>query len=250
VTQYLVRLAIYEDRLNAALYVNPRALDEADALDRERAQGRIRGPLHGIPVALKDNILTPTRCRPAAACSRSAATSAPYEATLATNLKRGGRHHHRQVGDERAGGWFAMARDRGLGYNAVGRATTPTTRARPARHGRTPVLETSGSSSGIGVAANLWAGKRRHQHGRVDHEGPSNATMLVGIRPPGRISRYGIIPITLDHDTAGPMTRTVTDAAIMLGALEGASPTPTTPRTRRARRRRIGTTRRFCRPTR
>jgi amidase len=53
VTQYLVRLALYEDRLNAALYVNPRALDEAAPLDRQRAQGRVRGPLHGIPVALK-----------------------------------------------------------------------------------------------------------------------------------------------------------------------------------------------------
>src|SRR6185295_15849866 len=58
VTQYLVRLATYEDRVNAALAVNPRALAEADERDRERAQGRIRGPLHGIPVALKDNIHT------------------------------------------------------------------------------------------------------------------------------------------------------------------------------------------------
>src|SRR5688572_31929797 len=58
VEQYLIRIAIYEDRLNAALAVNPQALDEADALDRERAQGKIRGPLHGIPVALKDNIHT------------------------------------------------------------------------------------------------------------------------------------------------------------------------------------------------
>ena len=58
VEQYLVRIAMYEDRLNAALAINARALDEADALDRERAQGRLRGPLHGIPVALKDNIHT------------------------------------------------------------------------------------------------------------------------------------------------------------------------------------------------
>jgi len=58
VSQYLIRLATYEDVLHAALAVNPRALEEADELDRERAQGRIRGPLHGIPVALKDNIHT------------------------------------------------------------------------------------------------------------------------------------------------------------------------------------------------
>src|SRR5215510_4609055 len=58
VTMYLTRIAMYEDRVNATLAVNPHALDEADSLDRERAQGRIRGPLHGIPVALKDNIHT------------------------------------------------------------------------------------------------------------------------------------------------------------------------------------------------
>src|SRR5262245_13928649 len=58
VTQYLVRIAMYEDRVNATLAVNPHALEEADQLDRERAQGRVRGPLHGIPVALKDNIHT------------------------------------------------------------------------------------------------------------------------------------------------------------------------------------------------
>src|SRR5262245_26941662 len=58
VQQYLTRIALYEDRLNAIIYVNPRALDEADERDRERAAGRLRGPLHGIPIALKDNIQT------------------------------------------------------------------------------------------------------------------------------------------------------------------------------------------------
>jgi amidase len=58
VQQYLVRIALYEHRLHAALAINPRALEEADALDRERAAGKVRGPLHGIPIALKDNIHT------------------------------------------------------------------------------------------------------------------------------------------------------------------------------------------------
>ncbi len=94
------------------------------------------------------------------------------------------------------------------------------------------MLQTGGSSSGIGTAANLWAGNVGSDTGGSIIS-PSNANMLVGIRPTiGRISRYGVIPITADHDTAGPMTRTVADAAIMLGAMEGASPDPNDAATR------------------
>ena len=94
------------------------------------------------------------------------------------------------------------------------------------------MLQTGGSSSGIGTAANLWAGSVGSDTGGSIIS-PSNANMLVGIRPTiGRISRYGVIPITADHDTAGPMTRTVADAAIMLGAMEGASPDPNDAATR------------------
>jgi amidase len=94
-----------------------------------------------------------------------------------------------------------------------------------------PVLNTGGSSSGGGTAANFWAANVGTDTGGSVIS-PSNANMLVGIRPTiGRISRYGVIPITADHDTAGPMTRTVTDAAIMLGALESPSPDPHDPAT-------------------
>jgi amidase len=93
------------------------------------------------------------------------------------------------------------------------------------------VLGTGGSSSGIGTAANLWAASVGTDTGGSVIS-PSNANMLVGIRPTiGRISPHGIIPITLDHDTAGPMTRTVADAALMLGAMEGAQPDPSDPAT-------------------
>jgi amidase len=89
-----------------------------------------------------------------------------------------------------------------------------------------PVLTTGGSSSGIGTAASFWAANvGTETSGSI--LSPSNANMLVGIKPTvGRISRYGVIPITADQDTPGPMARTVTDAAIMLGALEGAQPDP------------------------
>ena len=94
------------------------------------------------------------------------------------------------------------------------------------------MLQTGGSSSCVGTAANLWAGNVRSDTGGSIIS-PSNANMLVGIRPTiGRISRYGVIPITAEHDTAGPMTRTVADAAIMLGAMEGAAPDPNDAATR------------------
>ncbi len=85
-------------------------------------------------------------------------------------------------------------------------------------------MNTGGSSSGIGTAANFWAGSvGTETSGSI--LSPSNASMLVGIKPTvGLISRYGVIPITADQDTAGPMTKTVKDAAIMLGAMAGPDP--------------------------
>ena len=94
------------------------------------------------------------------------------------------------------------------------------------------MLATGGSSSGIGTAANFWAANvGTETSGSI--LSPSNQNMLVGIKPTvGRISRYGVIPITADQDTPGPMARTVTDAAILLGALESAAPDPNDPATK------------------
>jgi amidase len=234
VTQYLVRLAMYEDRLNAALYVNPRALEEADALDRERAQGRVRGPLHGIPVALKDNIHT-THLPTSGGAHAFAGYVPPYEATLTRNLRDAGAIIIAKAGLTELANWVAGNPTAMPGnYNAVGgfgfNPYDPRPDPRDSSDGR-PVLGTGGSSSGIGTAANLWAASVGTDTGGSVIS-PSNANMLVGIRPTiGRISRHGIIPITLDHDTAGPMTRTVADAAIMLGAMEGAQPDPSDPAT-------------------
>jgi amidase len=236
VEQYLIRIGLYEDRLNAALAINPRALQEADALDRERAQGKIRGPLHGIPIALKDNIHTTDMPTTGGALAFAGYTP-PYEATLTRNLKAAGAIIIAKTGLTELANWVAGNPNAMPGnYNAVGgfafNPYDPRPDPRPDPGDGRPVLQTGGSSSGIGTAANMWAGSVGSDTGGSIIS-PSNANMLVGIRPTiGRISRYGVIPITADHDTAGPMTRTVADSAIMLGAMESASPDANDPATR------------------
>ena len=114
-----------------------------------------------------------------------------------------------------------------------------------------PALGVGGSSSGIGTAASFWAANvGTETSGSI--LSPANANMLVGIKPTvGRISRYGVIPITADQDTPGPMARTVADAAALLGVLEGAAPDPNDRGHEDVRaRRRIATTRSFSRRTR
>src|SRR6187200_3191569 len=233
VEQYLMRIATYEDRLNATLAVNPKALEEADALDRERAHGKLRGPLHGIPVALKDNIHT-TDMPTTGGALVFAGYIPPYEATLTRNLKASGAIIIAKTGLTELANWVAGNPNAMPGnYNAVGgfafNPYDPRPDPRPDPGDGRPVLQTGGSSSGVGTAANFWAGNVGTDTGGSVIS-PSNANMLVGIRPTiGRISRYGVIPITADHDTAGPMTRTVTDAAIMMGALESPTPDPNDP---------------------
>src|SRR5205823_183926 len=115
-------------------------------------------------------------------------------------------------------------------YNAVGgqgyNPYDPRRDPREATGDGRPALATGGSSSGIGTAASFWAGNvGTETSGSI--LSPANQNMLAAVKPTvGRISRYGIIPITADQDTAGPLARTVTDAAILLGALEGAAPDP------------------------
>jgi amidase len=121
-------------------------------------------------------------------------------------------------------------------YNAIGgfgfNPYDPRRDPRPASDGR-PAMPTGGSSSGIGTAANLWtANVGTETSGSI--LSPANQNMLAAVKPTvGRISRYGVIPITADQDTPGPMAKTVTDAAILLGALESATPDPNDPATNR-----------------
>src|SRR3984893_6555135 len=221
VALHLIRIGLYEDKLHAAITVNGNALQEADELDRERTRGNVRGPLHGIPIALKDNIHTTNMPTTGGALAFTGFTP-HYEATLVKNLREGGAIIIAKTGLTELANWVAGVPDPMPGnYNAVGRygynPYDPRPDPREATFDGRPALATGGSSSGIGTAASFWAGNVGSDTGGSIIS-PSNQNMLAGIRPTiGRISRYGVIPITADHDTAGPMTRTVTDAAIMLG---------------------------------
>src|SRR5580698_3827119 len=229
VNQYLIRIAIYDHRLHAAITINPNALKEAEQLDRERAQGKIRGPLHGIPIALKDNIQT-TDMPTTGGALAFAGYVPPYEATLTKNLRAAGAIIIAKTTLIELANWVAGAPTPMPAYNAVAGFSfnpyDPRTDPRDATNDGRAVLSPGGSSSGAGTAASLWAANVGSDTGGSIIN-PSNQAMLVGLRPTiGRISRYGVIPITADHDTAGPMTRTVSDAAILLGVLEGAAPDP------------------------
>src|SRR6516165_347452 len=233
VMQYLMRIAVYEDKLHAALTVNPNALGEAEARDHERAQGRVRGPLDGIPIALKDNIMTTDLATTGGALAFDGFVP-PYEATLVKNLRDAGAVIIAKTGMTELANWVAGApTPMPSGYNAIGgfgmNPYDPRRDPRYAAYDGRPVLSPGGSSSGIGTAANFWAANvGTETSGSL--LSPANNTMLVSIKPTvGRISRYGIIPLTADQDTAGPMARTVADAAILLGALEDPQPDPRDP---------------------
>jgi amidase len=236
VEQYLMRIGTYEDRLHAAITVNPRALELAAERDRERAEGRVRGPLHGIPIALKDNVHT-TDMRTTGGALAFEDLVPPYEATLTKNLKDAGAIIIAKTGMTELANWVAGAPTPMPGnYNAVGgqgfNPYDPRKDPREATFDGRAALNTGGSSSGIGTAVSFWAGNvGTETSGSI--LSPANQNMLAGIKPTvGRISRYGVIPITADQDTAGPMAKTVSDVAIMFGALEGGAPDPNDPATR------------------
>src|SRR5215813_6292566 len=233
VQQYLSRIALYDKKLNAVMAVNPNVLREAEERDRERAQGRLRGPLHGIPIALKDNIHTTDMPTTGGALVFEGFVP-PYEATVVKSLRDAGAVIIAKTGMTELANWMAgPPTPMPSGYNPIsGFGMNPYDPRRDPREGSfdgRPVLLPGGSSSGIGTAANLWAANvGTETSGSL--LSPANLTMLVAIKPTvGRISRHGVIPLTADQDTAGPMARTVADAAILLGVLEDAQPDPQDP---------------------
>jgi amidase len=232
VQQSLTRIALYEDRLNAIITVNPNALADAEALDRERAAGHVRGPLHGIPIALKDNIQT-AGLRTTGGALAFAELVPPFDATLVKNLRDAGAVIVAKTQMTELANWVTVGMP--TNYNSLtGYGFNPYDPRRDPRDGTAdgrPALATGGSSSGAGTAASFWtANVGTETSGSI--LSPANNTMLVGLKPTvGRVSRYGIIPITADQDTAGPMARTVSDVATLFGALEGASADPRDPAT-------------------
>ncbi|MEA2239100.1 MAG: amidase [Thermoanaerobaculia bacterium] len=235
VQQYLIRIATYEDKLHAAITVNPNALKEADERDRERAAGKVRGPLHGIPIALKDNIQTTDLLTTGGAIAFANLTP-PYDATLTKNLRDAGAIIMAKTQLTELANWVAGNPPMPTNYNALnGYGFNPYDPRRDPRtetgDGR-PALATGGSSSGAGTTANFWvANVGSETSGSI--LSPANQNMLAAIKPTvGRISRYGVIPITADQDTAGPMAKFVTDAAILFGVLEGNNPDANDPATK------------------
>jgi len=233
----LERIGTYDSVLHAVLAVNSHALADAERLDRERARGLIRGPLHGIPIALKDNIQTTTMPTTGGALA-FAGYVPPYEATLTENLRAAGAVIIAKTGMTELANWVASGSPTPMptNYNSLGgfgfNPFDPRRDPRDETFDGRPALQTGGSSSGIGTNASFWAANvGTETSGSI--LSPSNQNMLAGIKPTvGRVSRYGVIPITADQDTPGPMARSVTDAAIMLGVLESMSPDAHDPATR------------------
>jgi amidase len=224
VQMYLDRIEAYEDAgplLNAFIHLNANALAEARARDAERHRGQAHGPLFGIPILLKDNI--DTSDMPTTAGSVSLAGSIPPDdAFITRQLRAAGAIILGKATLTEFANFIAIGMP--SGYSSLGgygfNPYDP--RPLPASDGR-PVLTPGGSSSGSGiaVAANLVSvAIGTETSGSILSPGTSNG--VVGIKPTlGLISRHGILPITADQDTAGPLARTVTDAAILLGAVAG-----------------------------
>jgi amidase len=234
VQMYQARIAQYESLVNAYIYLNPHALEEARAIDNERRQGHKTNPMFGIPVLLKDNIDTKDMPTTAGSPSFFSGTPGqaipPNDAVIAAKLREAGAiilgkatltEFANFMSTNNVSGYSDQG---GQGYNPYDPRPDPRTVA-PFNDGR-PLLTPGGSSSGSGiaVAANLvTVAIGTETSGSI--LSPGTANMVVGIKPTlGLVSRTGILPITADQDTAGPLARTVADAAALLGIVAGFDP--------------------------
>ena len=218
VKDYLERIAAIDKKgpgLNSVLQINPDALKIAEELDKELAAGRIRGPLHGIPVILKDNIDTHDKM-PTTAGATALRNSYPQkDSWVARKLRDAGAII---IGKSNLSEWANFrSKISSSGWSGVGGQTK-----NPYVLDRNPCGSSSGS--GVAVSANLCVlAIGTETNGSIVC--PSNNNCIVGLKPTvGLISRSGIIPISFTQDTPGPMARTVTDVAICLGILTGIDP--------------------------
>src|SRR3981081_234117 len=216
--RYLARIAEIDKAgpmVNAVIELNPEALQIADVLDQERKSKGPRGPLHGIPVLIKDNIDTWDRMNTTAGSLALLGSRPPADAFVAAQLRKAGAVI---MGKTNLSEWANIRSSHSTsGWSGRGGLTR-----NPYALDRNPC----GSSSGTGaaVSANLCvAGVGTETDGSVVC--PASANGLAGLKPTvGLVSRSGIVPISHSQDTAGPMARTVRDVAILLGAMAGAGP--------------------------
>src|SRR6266446_6698571 len=216
---YLQRIDRLNPLLNAVIETNPNAVDIATQLDNERRSGQIRGPLHGIPLLLKDNIATDDHLQTTAGSLALLGSRVPADAPLTSRLRAAGAII---LGKANLSEWA----------NFRGFAPCPSSwtclNGWSGRGGFTqnPYIQNwtaCGSSSGsaVATATNLCvAAVGTETDGSITC--PASNNLIVGLKPTvGLVSQDGIIPIAHSQDTAGPMGRTVTDVAILLGALQG-----------------------------
>jgi len=209
---YLARIERLDGKLNAVLAVSPDAIAQAKVLDEERSKGKVRGPLHGIPVLLKDNIESREDLPTTAGSLALADNFTGRDAFFVAKLREAGMVI---LGKTNLSEWANFRSERSSsGWSGVGGQTV-----NPYDVTRSPC----GSSAGSGVAA--AAGFAAVAIGTETNGSvvcPSTVNGIVGIKPTvGLISRSGIVPISHSQDTAGPMARTVADAVVVFAAMVG-----------------------------
>jgi amidase len=213
---YLTRIADVDRKLNSVIELNPDALAIADAMDRERKAGKVRGPLHGIPVLIKDNLDTADRMKTTAGSLALVGAPTPkQDSFVVKQLRDAGAV---LLGKTNLSEWANFRSEHSSsGWSGRGGQTH-----NPYVLDRNPCGSSSGT--GVAIAANLAAiGVGTETDGSVIC--PSSTCGIVGIKPTlGLVPRTGIIPIAHSQDTAGPMCRTVADAAALLTVMAGSDP--------------------------
>ncbi|KAM7192659.1 putative amidase [Rhypophila sp. PSN 637] len=215
VTAYIARITDVNPVLHAVTEINPDALEIAAELDQERAQGKCRGPLHGIPILIKNNIATLDKMNNTAGSFALLGARPPRDAFVASRLRKAGAV---LLGKSNLSQWANFrSSNSSNGWSAHGGQT---------KGAYIPNQDPSGSSSGSGVSSSLGLAAAclgTETDGSI--LSPSQRNNIVGIKPTvGLTSRDLVIPISEHQDTIGPMARTVKDAAYLLSAIAGVDP--------------------------